>query len=125
MTIFPEMEYGTCMPNVWTKEELQDRLAQYLVPTGIYPAVIFCEEQDTEVQFTDGDIGFMSFATFLLVLIVCASLVDIYLQFSGSDHVTKGALRYLLVFSAYTNLSKMLPSEPRGQSREYYLPTCF
>ncbi|MPC56514.1 hypothetical protein E2C01_050476 [Portunus trituberculatus] len=90
------MEYGTCMPNVWTKEELQDRLAQYLVPTGIYPAVIFCEEQDTEVQFTDGDIGFIgqhrSFATFLLVLIVCASLVDIYLQFSGSDHVTKGTV---------------------------------
>ena len=38
---------------------LQDSLAQYLVPTGIFPVVIFCEEQDTEIQFTDGDIGFM------------------------------------------------------------------
>ncbi|XP_063860040.1 nose resistant to fluoxetine protein 6-like isoform X3 [Scylla paramamosain] len=60
MTIFPEMEYGTCMPNVCTKEELQDSLAQYLVPTGVFPAVIFCEEQDTDLQFTDGDIGFVT-----------------------------------------------------------------
>ncbi|XP_063860044.1 nose resistant to fluoxetine protein 6-like isoform X6 [Scylla paramamosain] len=118
MTIFPEMEYGTCMPNVCTKEELQDSLAQYLVPTGVFPAVIFCEEQDTDLQFTDGDIGFVSLATFLLVLIGCASLVDIYLHFSSSDYLAKGALRYLLVFSAYTNLSKMfqvnLKANPRN-----------
>lgn len=114
MTIYPEMEYGTCMPNVCTKEELQDSLAQYLVPTGFYPAVIFCEEQDTDLQFTDGDIGFVSLVTFLLVLIGCASLMDIYLHFSCNDHLAKGALRYLLAFSAYTNLSKMLQVNPKA-----------
>uniref|UniRef100_A0A0P4VRF4 Uncharacterized protein n=1 Tax=Scylla olivacea TaxID=85551 RepID=A0A0P4VRF4_SCYOL len=114
MTIYPEMEYGTCMPNVCTKEELQDSLAQYLVPTGIYPAVIFCEEQDTDLQFTDGDIRFVSLVTFLLVLIGCASLMDIYLHFSSNDHLAKGALRYLLAFSAYTNLSKMLQVNPKA-----------
>ncbi|XP_063860036.1 uncharacterized protein LOC135100742 isoform X3 [Scylla paramamosain] len=114
MTIYPEMEYGTCMPNVCTKEELQDSLAQYLVPTGFYPAVIFCEEQDTDLQFTDGDIGFVSLVTFLLVLIGCASLMDIYLHFSSNDHLAKGALRYLLAFSAYTNLSKMLQVNPKA-----------
>ncbi|XP_050705713.1 nose resistant to fluoxetine protein 6-like isoform X2 [Eriocheir sinensis] len=49
---------------------------------------------------------------FLVVLVVCASLVDMWLAHTGNRRLPKGVLRYLLVFSAYTNLGKILQVNP-------------
>ncbi|XP_045112513.1 nose resistant to fluoxetine protein 6-like isoform X1 [Portunus trituberculatus] len=111
---FGNVQYDTCMPDVCTKEELQNSLLQAFLPHGVFPSVVVCSVQDERVEFTDGDVGFMSLVSFLLGLVVCSSVVDIYLHYTDSQHLAKGVLRYLLVFSAYTNLAKILQVNPKA-----------
>ncbi|XP_063852950.1 nose resistant to fluoxetine protein 6-like isoform X3 [Scylla paramamosain] len=111
---YGNLQYDTCMPDVCTKEELQSSLIGEFLPRGIYPTVLECSVQDEKVEFTDADVGFMSLVTFLLGLVICASVVDIYLEYTAKQHVSKGVLRYLLVFSAYTNLGKILQVNPKA-----------
>ncbi|XP_050707998.1 uncharacterized protein LOC126993180 [Eriocheir sinensis] len=106
------LSYSTCMPSVCTRQELQDSLTKLLLPQGVYPDVSSCAVLNPQVEFTTPDIGFMGFLMFLVVLVVCASLVDMWLVYTGNRRLPKGVLRYLLVFSAYTNLGKILRVNP-------------
>ncbi|XP_045112789.1 nose resistant to fluoxetine protein 6-like isoform X2 [Portunus trituberculatus] len=110
---YGNMVYDTCMPDVCTKEELQNSLLGVLPLHGVYPSVLSCGVYDERVEFTDADVGFMALVSFLLGLVVCASVVDIYLHYTDRQHLAKGVLRYLLVFSAYTNLAKILQVNPK------------
>ncbi|KAK8371736.1 hypothetical protein O3P69_016251 [Scylla paramamosain] len=108
------MQYDTCMPDVCSKEELQNSLIEVFLLHGIYPSVLSCSAQDEEVEFTDTDVGFMSLVTFLLGIVTCASVVDIYLEYTAKQHLVRGVLRYLLGFSAYTNLGKIFQVNPKA-----------
>ncbi|XP_063852764.1 nose resistant to fluoxetine protein 6-like [Scylla paramamosain] len=110
---YGNVQYDTCMPDVCTKEELQNSLTEVFLPHGFFPSLFTCSAQGEEVEFTDADVGFMSLVTFLLGLVTCASVVDIYLEYTAKQHLAKGVLRYLLVFSAYTNLGKILQVNPK------------
>ncbi|KAG0710143.1 Nose resistant to fluoxetine protein 6 [Chionoecetes opilio] len=105
-------QYGTCMPDVCTETDLTISVNEKnLIGQDIF-AVAMCSNEEPKVQFTNADVGFMALVTFLVVLIVCSSLVDMYLTYIDNKTLRKGAIKYLLVFSAYTNLSKMLQINP-------------
>ncbi|KAK4325074.1 hypothetical protein Pmani_004230 [Petrolisthes manimaculis] len=99
--------YGTCMPNDCTIDDLQDSLNNSYTGSGVIPWVSACHVDNPQRNFTASDIGFICVVTFLSVLALAASLLDVYIEKSGNTNLTKGWYRFLLPFSAYTNLSKM------------------
>ncbi|XP_063845290.1 nose resistant to fluoxetine protein 6-like isoform X2 [Scylla paramamosain] len=106
------VHYGTCMPDVCSEEELFLSVnLQNMIGTNMI-ALVSCSNEEPGPHFTDADVGFTALLTFLVVLIVCSSVVDIFLSYTGNNVLRKGALRYLLVFSAYTNLTKILQVNP-------------
>ncbi|XP_071532607.1 nose resistant to fluoxetine protein 6-like isoform X2 [Panulirus ornatus] len=102
-----DLIYSTCMPNACTREDLQESLHEVLWETDIVPYVIRCDVQDPELVFTAGDIGFIIVVSLLLFLVVTASFVDVYIDYFKKMHLAKGLFRFLLPFSAYSNLVKM------------------
>ncbi|KAG7159223.1 Nose resistant to fluoxetine protein 6-like 2 [Homarus americanus] len=91
-----ELMYATCIPDVCTLEELEESLTQVLEPANYTATVKFCSVKDPD-----------SVVSVLMFVMLVASLVDIYIDYTNKQHLTKGGLRFLMPFSAYTNLGKI------------------
>ncbi|KAK3870503.1 hypothetical protein Pcinc_024281 [Petrolisthes cinctipes] len=99
--------YGTCMPQDCTREQLTSSLLVAYNDTGVSPYVFECEIADPELQFTASDISFICVVAALSVVALAASIIDVYIEYSDNTTLATGRCRFLLPFSAYTNLSKL------------------
>ncbi|XP_066977840.1 nose resistant to fluoxetine protein 6-like isoform X2 [Macrobrachium rosenbergii] len=99
--------YSTCLPDVCTGEDLQVSLEDVVQDTDFIVNSINCHMDLTSDPFSAEDIVFIVVLSVIACVIAAASIVDIYIQKTNSKHLSKGSLRFLLPFSAYTNIQKL------------------
>jgi len=104
--LFSGSTYGTCMPDSCSREDFKVSLEEIL-PTGNAAHVVDCHTLDEELQWEPQDIAFMCVMGFIAFLVVAAAAVDLTINYMDAQELRKGPLRYLLVFSGYTNMSKI------------------
>ncbi|XP_064108308.1 nose resistant to fluoxetine protein 6-like isoform X2 [Macrobrachium nipponense] len=102
-----QVGYSTCIPDVCTGLDLQESLEEVVRDTDFILQGINCHLDLTSDPFSTEDIVFIVVLSVIAGVIVLASVVDIYIQKSGNKSLSKGGLRYLLPFSAYTNVQKL------------------
>ncbi|KAK4290281.1 hypothetical protein Pmani_036797, partial [Petrolisthes manimaculis] len=95
--------YTTCIPSTCTDDEFGASLFWTMYSHGYLGLIEACYLEEPEVSYDAAVISFIV----VLTLLVVASLLDLYILYSGRTQLTKGHLKYLLVFSAYTNASKI------------------
>ncbi|CAL4160481.1 unnamed protein product, partial [Meganyctiphanes norvegica] len=100
--------YGTCMPDSCTSEDFKVSLEEVL-PAGHVARAVDCHTKDEELTWEPKDYLFMGVMGFIAFLVVFAAAVDLTINYMDTQDFWKsfGPLRYLLVFSAYTNMSKI------------------
>ncbi|KAK3870148.1 hypothetical protein Pcinc_024604 [Petrolisthes cinctipes] len=98
-----EIFYTTCIPSVCTSDDLGVSLFFTMLSHGYYAYPEACYVEEPEVSYDAAVISFI----LVFTLLVVASLLDFYILYSGRTQLTKGHLKYLLVFSAYTNAGKI------------------
>ncbi|XP_047498089.1 nose resistant to fluoxetine protein 6-like isoform X1 [Penaeus chinensis] len=103
----PFKTYSTCMPDACTEHELQESVSAALADSSLGVRRVQCHTLHEAPEFTAGDIAFIALLSALLFLMVAASALDVYLERTHDEAIAKGAARFLLPFSAYTNLSKL------------------
>ncbi|XP_071543592.1 nose resistant to fluoxetine protein 6-like [Panulirus ornatus] len=103
----PIFSYGTCMPSSCTEDDLRVSLDKML--EGVEKSVnnVDCQTKDQVKTLTAGDIVFIIILAILGFLLLAGAIVDISINYWDVQHYRKGSLKYLLVFSAYTNLKKI------------------
>ncbi|XP_037787613.1 nose resistant to fluoxetine protein 6-like [Penaeus monodon] len=81
---------------------------------GRKKVTVACQALDERPQFTSGDIAMISFLSVMLVVMATGTAADVYSRAATSSAPNLG-VRFLLPFSAYTNLEKMfhVATEPR------------
>ncbi|XP_076053954.1 nose resistant to fluoxetine protein 6-like [Oratosquilla oratoria] len=99
-----ERGYSTCIPSSCTEEDLKATLVDVLEDPGVG---VRCHTKDQTPEFLAGDIFVIILLSFLLMLIVVASVADVYINLIDRQTLRTGMLRFLLVFSLRTNLKKI------------------
>ncbi|XP_066977829.1 nose resistant to fluoxetine protein 6-like [Macrobrachium rosenbergii] len=111
-----QVGYSTCIPDVCTGYDLQESMEEVVKGTDFIVQGINCHTDLTSDPFSTEDIVFIVVLSVLACLTALASVVDIYIQKTGNEelvqrfelaHYFTGGLRYLLPFSAYTNIQKV------------------
>ncbi|XP_042885812.1 nose resistant to fluoxetine protein 6-like [Penaeus japonicus] len=97
-------QYGTCIPDACTEEDMEKSLREAL--DGQKKVKVDCQTLDEAPQFTSGDVAMISFLSVMLALLTTGTAADIYYRVASSSTPRLG-VRFLLPFSAYTNLEKM------------------
>ncbi|XP_045604426.2 nose resistant to fluoxetine protein 6 [Procambarus clarkii] len=102
-------QYATCMPDACSAEELQESLIETYSNSTIKYVVnsVACQPNDSQNKFSAGDIVYITLLSVLFFTILVAGLVDAYIEKTNNKTMAKGALRYLLPFSVYTNMRKL------------------
>ncbi|CAL4064215.1 unnamed protein product, partial [Meganyctiphanes norvegica] len=98
--------YGTCMPDSCTKDDFKVSLEEIL-PAGHAAKEVDCHTKDEELTWKPKEYLFMGVMGFIAFLVVVAAAVDLTINYMDTQELRKGPLRYLLVFSGYTNMSKI------------------
>ncbi|CAL4114511.1 unnamed protein product, partial [Meganyctiphanes norvegica] len=98
--------YGTCMPDSCSREDFKVSLEEIL-PDGHVARSIDCHTKDEELQWEPKDYAFVGVIGFISFLVIAAAVVDLVINHMEAPDLRKGPLRYLLVFSGYTNMSKI------------------
>ncbi|XP_071532647.1 O-acyltransferase like protein-like [Panulirus ornatus] len=99
--------YSTCIPDACDQEDLQESLIEELNGTKYGLSFVYCHPDDSVNVFSAGDIAFITLVSFLFLLILLAGIVDVYIEKTNNKTLAKGALKYLLPFSVYTNTRKL------------------
>ncbi|XP_037787933.1 LOW QUALITY PROTEIN: nose resistant to fluoxetine protein 6-like [Penaeus monodon] len=105
-------QYSTCIPDACSEEGHGGILNVAVGGRKLTGA--FCETLDEPApDFTAGDIAMISFLSLMLALLTAGTVADLYLRITSKAPAT--GVRFLLPFSAYTNLEKMfhVATEPR------------
>ncbi|XP_071543591.1 nose resistant to fluoxetine protein 6-like isoform X2 [Panulirus ornatus] len=103
----PLFHYGTCIPTSCSAHDLMVSLSEKLNGTSKEVASLDCHSKEDVESFTSGDIAFIVVASVLWFLLLAAAIVDISINYWDVQHYRKGVLRFLLPFSAYTNMKKI------------------
>ncbi|XP_063590278.1 nose resistant to fluoxetine protein 6-like [Penaeus indicus] len=103
----PFKTYSTCMPDACAEHELQESVSAALADSSLGVRRVQCHTLHEAPEFTVGDIAFIALLSALLLLMVAASALDVYIEKTRNKTIAKGGARFLLPFSAYTNLSKL------------------
>ncbi|XP_042869485.1 nose resistant to fluoxetine protein 6-like [Penaeus japonicus] len=103
----PLFQYGTCIPDSCTKEDMEASLNERLSVAGKEVRYLDCKTEDEVVEFDAGDIAYIVVLSILGALLVAGALAEFIMSQTDTQHLRKGPLKYLLVFSAYTNFNKI------------------
>ncbi|XP_063604104.1 nose resistant to fluoxetine protein 6-like [Penaeus indicus] len=97
-------QYSTCIPDACSEEDMAQSLN--IAAGGRKLAHAYCQTLDEPPpDFTAGDIAMITFLSVMLALLTAGSVADLYLRATSKAPAT--AVRFLLPFSAYTNLEKI------------------
>ncbi|XP_050737494.1 nose resistant to fluoxetine protein 6-like isoform X2 [Eriocheir sinensis] len=109
----PIFTYGTCMPSSCTAEDLRASIDDALQPVGKTAKFVDCHLEDEPIEFTNGDIFFISFLSVLFAVLLAAAVVDLCINHLEKHELRKGPLKFLLVFSAYSNMRSTFTIRPK------------
>ncbi|XP_042884691.1 nose resistant to fluoxetine protein 6-like isoform X2 [Penaeus japonicus] len=104
------------MPDACTEHDLQESVSAALAGSSLGVRRVQCQTLDDPLEYTPGDLAFITLLCFFLLLIVSASALDVFVEKTNNTAIAKGGLRFLLPFSAYTNLSKLFQLNTRRSS---------
>ncbi|XP_071536043.1 nose resistant to fluoxetine protein 6-like isoform X2 [Panulirus ornatus] len=100
--------YGTCLPSTCTGEQLAESLEVVLEPQGLNVSFVMCQtDAPPTLDYNAGDVIMIVVLTLLCLTAVAATVVDVWIINTDQQDLRNGRLKYLLVFSIYTNLTKM------------------
>ncbi|XP_068234582.1 nose resistant to fluoxetine protein 6-like isoform X2 [Palaemon carinicauda] len=102
-----QIGYSTCLPDVCTGYDLQTSLEKVFQDSDFVVQGVDCHMDLSSDPFSAEDIVFIVVLSVIGCTIVVASIVDIYIQKTNNSDMSKGSFRYLLPFSAYTNIQKV------------------
>ncbi|XP_042885810.1 nose resistant to fluoxetine protein 6-like isoform X2 [Penaeus japonicus] len=98
------MQYSTCIPDACTEDDMEKSL--FIALEEMKMAAVICHALDEpDYEFTAGDIAMTSFLSMMLALMTAGSIADLFCRMTSAAPST--GVRFLLPFSAYTNLEKM------------------
>lgn len=103
----PLFQYGTCIPSSCTKEDMEASLMERLSVAGKEVSYLDCKAEDDVTAFNAGDIVYIVVISILGFLLLAGALAEFIMSQTDSQHLRKGPLKYLLVFSAYSNFNKI------------------
>ncbi|XP_069960471.1 nose resistant to fluoxetine protein 6 isoform X3 [Cherax quadricarinatus] len=104
---FPLSFYGTCMPSSCTADDLKVTLDDRLRTFEKKARVVDCQTMQDTVDLNAADIAVIVILCIFGTLLLAGAVCDISINFYNKQHYRKGPLRFLLVFSAYSNLKKI------------------
>ncbi|KAK8406207.1 hypothetical protein O3P69_007137 [Scylla paramamosain] len=99
---------ATCIPSTCTEEEYMVSLVDQLNKTGLELSMLECQTKDLPtLRYNAADIIMIITLIIMGILVVVGTVADVWIQTSEDQEAAQGPLRYFLVFSFYTNLSKI------------------
>ncbi|KAK8406213.1 hypothetical protein O3P69_007137, partial [Scylla paramamosain] len=99
---------ATCIPSTCTKEEYMIGLVDQLNKTGLELSMLECQTKDLPtLRYNAADIIMIITLIVMGILVMVGTVADVCIQISEDQEAAQGPLRYFLVFSFYTNLSKI------------------
>ncbi|KAK4321491.1 hypothetical protein Pmani_007687 [Petrolisthes manimaculis] len=97
--------YGTCIPSSCTHKDLEASIKA--LRTEMADLYVDCHLKNEVKPLYAGDIVYIVFLGIIASLLLLATIADLSINYFDNQHYRKGPLKYLLVFSAYTNLCKI------------------
>ncbi|KAK3855367.1 hypothetical protein Pcinc_038229 [Petrolisthes cinctipes] len=97
--------YGTCIPSSCTHKDLEASISA--LRTEMANLNVDCHLKDEVKPLYAGDIVYIVFLGIIASLLLLATIADLSINYFDNQHFRKGPLKYLLVFSVYTNLCKI------------------
>ncbi|XP_045129654.1 nose resistant to fluoxetine protein 6-like isoform X2 [Portunus trituberculatus] len=99
---------ATCIPSTCTKEEYRTSLVDQLNNSGLTLSTLECQTKDLPtLRYNAADIIMIITLVVLGILVLVGTVADVWIQNSENREAAQGPLRYFIVFSFYTNLSKI------------------
>ncbi|CAL4148593.1 unnamed protein product, partial [Meganyctiphanes norvegica] len=98
------LTYGTCMPHVCSKRQLQISGFNY---------VMSCDEPDWKISLDGLDISFISLCCIIGALMLTGTAAHGYTLYTKQEHLAKGPMRFILPFAVTLNLKKIFTINPR------------
>ncbi|MPC24985.1 Nose resistant to fluoxetine protein 6 [Portunus trituberculatus] len=99
---------ATCIPSTCTKEEYRTSLVDQLNNSGLALSTLECQTKDLPtLRYNAADIIMIITLVVLGILVLVGTVADVWIQNSENREAAQGPLRYFIVFSFYTNLSKI------------------
>ncbi|KAK8406205.1 hypothetical protein O3P69_007137, partial [Scylla paramamosain] len=99
---------ATCIPSTCTEEEYMVSLVDQLNKTGLELSMLECQTKDLPtLRYNAADIIMIITLIVMGILVMVGTVADVCIQISEDQEAAQGPLRYFLVFSFYTNLSKI------------------
>ncbi|XP_042885590.1 nose resistant to fluoxetine protein 6-like [Penaeus japonicus] len=99
--------YSTCIPSVCSVEDLWESVNVTYSELSATLQSLYCKEEYSSEELNAGDYAYIIVMSILFAVVLIAGLVDILIQRSSNQKPAKGGIRFLLVFSFYTNMKKM------------------
>ncbi|XP_071536057.1 nose resistant to fluoxetine protein 6-like [Panulirus ornatus] len=104
----PVAMYGTCQPSTCTDDQLAESLSNVVKTQGLNVSFVMCQtDAPPTLDYNAGDVIMIVVLTLLCLTAVAATVVDVWIINTDQQDLRNGRLKYLLVFSIYTNLTKM------------------
>ncbi|KAK7072437.1 hypothetical protein SK128_013072 [Halocaridina rubra] len=103
----PILSYSTCMPSTCTQQELRDSLSPALFQSGYELQTVKCQTEDEHHELSPGEIFGIVFFSILGIILLSASVIDVWADYYAERNFKSGPVKYLLVFSVPFNIKKL------------------
>lgn len=107
----PAMFYSTCLPSTCTEAELEESVAETLSQSQFRVSTVRCQTKDQHHDLTAGEIFGIIFFSSIGILLLSASVIDVWAEYFSDGTIRQGPVRYLLAFSVPCNLQKLFHLE--------------
>ncbi|XP_045603365.1 nose resistant to fluoxetine protein 6 [Procambarus clarkii] len=107
MPAIPLYFYGTCMPSSCAADDLRVSLDARMSALGKQTSAVDCQTRNDTKTLEAADIVVIVVLTVLGGLLLAGAALDIGINYSDQQQLRKGPWRFLLAFSAYTNIKKI------------------
>ncbi|XP_068231432.1 nose resistant to fluoxetine protein 6-like isoform X2 [Palaemon carinicauda] len=107
----PAMFYSTCLPSTCTEAELEESVAEALNQSQYRVSTVKCQTKDDKHHYTAGEIFGVIFFSSIGIILLSASVIDVWAEYFSDGTIRQGFIRYLLVFSVPFNVKKLFSLE--------------
>lgn len=99
---------ATCIPSTCTEEEYRQSLEKQLDERNLTLSLLACQTRELpSLRYNTADICMIVALSLLGATVVVGTGADVWITLTRNETLARGPLRYVLVFSFYTNLPKI------------------